>query len=106
MRVPCDACADDDSRCDLESLVREIDRLDGLDALQLVDGQWVAIDTVTTERRASGPTMSHKQCVWFLGSCLLEASQLRHLYNRLCNALAAFFIQVIAGQTASKHHML
>ena len=58
VRVPCNASANDDGRRDPETLAREIDRLHGLDALQLVDGQWVAIDTATTERRASEPNVT------------------------------------------------
>ena len=46
VRVSCDAGADDDGGRDAELLAREIDRLDGLDALQLVDGQGVAVDAV------------------------------------------------------------
>jgi hypothetical protein len=49
VRVPRDASADDDGGLNTETLAGEIDRLDGLDALQLVDGQGVAIDTVVAQ---------------------------------------------------------
>ena len=58
MLIPCDTSANDESGRNSESLAREIDRLNGLDALQLLDGQRVAIDTVTTERHASGPDVT------------------------------------------------
>ena len=58
MRIPCDAGADDDGRRDAELLAREIDRLDGLDALQLVDGQGVAADAVAAERQVRHSPMS------------------------------------------------
>ena len=50
MRVPRNAGADDDGGRNAELLAREIDRLDGLDALQLVDGQGVAVDAVAADR--------------------------------------------------------
>ena len=49
MRVPCDASADDDDRRNFELLAGEIDRLHGLDAIQLVDGQGMAVDAVAAE---------------------------------------------------------
>ena len=58
MRVPCDASADDDGRRNIEPLAGEIDRLDGLDALQLVDGQGMAVDTVAAERRVTWPAVT------------------------------------------------
>ena len=58
MRVPCDAGADDDGRRALEPLVGEIDRLDSLDAFQLVDGQGMAVDTVAAERRVTWPNVA------------------------------------------------
>ena len=59
MRVPCDAGTDDDGRCNIEPLAGEIDRLNGLDAFQLVDGQGMAIDTAAAERRVTWPTVTH-----------------------------------------------
>ena len=59
MRVPCDASAGDDGRRNIEPLAREIDRLDRLDALQLVDGQGMAVDTVAAERRVTWPNITH-----------------------------------------------
>ena len=57
MCIPCgaDAGADDDGGHVSELLVREIDRLDSLDALQLVDGQGVAVDAMAAVRCASEP---------------------------------------------------
>ena len=55
VRVPCDASADDDGGCDPKLLAREIDGLDSLDALQLVDGQGVTIDTAATKRECVTP---------------------------------------------------
>ena len=59
MRVPCDAGTDDDGRCNIEPLAGEIDRLNGLDAFQLVDGQGMAIDTAAAERRVTWPSIIH-----------------------------------------------
>ena len=58
MRVPCNAGADDDGRRNSELLAGEIDRLNGLGALQLVDGQGMAIDTVAAERRVTLPNIT------------------------------------------------
>ena len=55
VRVPCDASADDDGGCDPKLLAREIDGLDSLDALQLVDGQGVAIDAAATKGSVTPP---------------------------------------------------
>ena len=58
MRVPCDAGADDDGRRNFEPLAGEIDRLDGLDAFQLVDGQGMTIGTVAAEKRVTWPNIT------------------------------------------------
>ena len=63
MRVPCDAGTDDDGRCNIEPLAGEIDRLNGLDAFQLVDGQGMAIDTAAAERRVTWPAIT-QQPTW------------------------------------------
>ena len=63
MRVPCDAGADDDGRRNLEPRAGEIDRLDGLDAFQLVNGQGMTIDTVAAERRVTWPAIT-QQPTW------------------------------------------
>ena len=68
MRVPCDAGTDDDGRCNIEPLAGEIDRLNGLDAFQLVDGQGMAIDTAAAERRVTWPAVTQLQ-TW-VGSSL------------------------------------
>ena len=49
VRVPCDTSADDDGGRIAKLLAREIDELDSLDALQLVNGQGVAVDTVVAD---------------------------------------------------------
>ena len=61
MRVPCDAGTDDDGRCNIEPLAGEIDRLNGLDAFQLVDGQGMAIDTAAAERRVTWPAVTQRE---------------------------------------------
>ena len=59
VRVPCDASADDDGGCDPKLLAREIDGLDSRNALELVNGQGVAIDTAATERGVTLPNATH-----------------------------------------------
>ena len=46
--VVLDAARDDDGRGDAQLLVREVDLLGGLGALELVDRQRVAVDTAST----------------------------------------------------------
>ena len=77
MRVPCDASADDDGRRNIEPLAGEIDRLDGLDALQLVDGQGMAVDTVAAERRVTWPAVTH------LGEHVCKGGQLTQATSTL-----------------------
>ena len=55
VRVPCDASADDDGGCDPKLLAREIDGLKSLDAVQLVNGQGVAINTAATKGSVTPP---------------------------------------------------
>ena len=76
MRVPCDAGTDDDGRCNIEPLAGEIDRLNGVDAFQLVDGQGMAIDTAAAERRVTWPNITHARKA---GSNSLESRDLRAL---------------------------
>ena len=59
VHVPHNASTDDDGRRDAEPLIREIDRLDGLDALQLLDGQGVAVDTAATQKSVTSPMAQH-----------------------------------------------
>ena len=83
MRVPCDAGADDDGRRALEPLVGEIDRLDSLDAFQLVDGQGMAVDTVTAEKCVTWPNITHP-------SKLLAHLREHRLGSSLIAAMSAF----------------
>ena len=48
MLIASDAGSDDDRRCNSELLAREINRLDSLDAFELIDGERVAIHTAAT----------------------------------------------------------
>ena len=63
MRVPWNAGTDDDGRFNIEPLAGEIDRLDGLDAFQLVDGQGVAVVAVSAERHVTWPAIT-QQPTW------------------------------------------
>ena len=103
MRVPCAAGADDDGRRNIERLAGEIDRLDGLGALQLIDGQGMAIDTVTAERRVTVPAVT-RQLTWggdslqidnlgvLEGGC--ESNHARHV--------SSIVGEVVVGQAESK----
>ena len=103
MRVPCDAGADDDGRRALEPLVGEIDRLDSLDAFQLVDGQGMAVDTVTAEKCVTWPAVTRLQ-TWVanllqigdLGilECGCESDHARHIF--------AIFGEVVLSQAEGK----
>ena len=52
--------------------------------------------------KAGSGTLPFLGCAWVPASSLLEASQLRHLADCLCNDLAPLYFQLVASKTASK----
>mmetsp|Transcript_37279 Transcript_37279/g.98869 ORF Transcript_37279/g.98869 Transcript_37279/m.98869 type:complete len:204 (-) Transcript_37279:1228-1839(-) len=101
MRVPCDAGADDDGRRNIELLAGEIDRLDGLDALQLVDGQGMAVDTQRGERLAAGQRLGEFLCSLCFELVAIEAQRDERLAlgQRLGKFRCSFCIENVAIQT-------
>ena len=73
VRIPCDASADDDGGRNFEVLAREINRLDSLDALQLVNGQAVAVNAVAADTVCHSPVLHS-----VAGSAHLKDSRLGH----------------------------
>ena len=77
---------------------------------QLVASKTASKDPTLSERfqkvSAGSYTLPFLGCARVPGSCLLEAGQLRHLDDRLCNDLTALYFQIVEGQTASKDPML
>ena len=62
MLIASDADSDDDCRCNFEPLAREINRLNSLDAFELIDGKRVAIHTAATVlERVRQAALSHLQ---------------------------------------------
>ena len=107
MRVPCDASADDDGRRNIELLAGEIDRLDRLDALQLVDGQGMAVDTVAAERRVTWPNITQSATT----NCMRAGNSLESrdlgVLEGSCKSDHARHVsakqgEVVAGQAASE----
>ena len=47
-QVVLDAARNDDGRAAAKALVREVDLLGGVGALELIDRQWVAVDAAST----------------------------------------------------------
>ena len=77
MLIASDAGCDDDRRCNSELLAREINRLDSLDAFELIDGERVAIHTAATVlERVRQPALLHCQFdegQTYLRSVILES---------------------------------
>ena len=60
MLIASDAGSDEDRRCNAEVLAREINRLDSLDAFELINGERVAIHTTATVlERVRHPALAH-----------------------------------------------
>ena len=59
--VALDAARDDDGRGDAQLLVREVDLIGGLSALELIDRQRVAVDAAST-RAAKGFMWAQMDC--------------------------------------------
>ena len=75
MLIASDAGSDDDRRFNSELLAREVNRLDSLDAFELIDGERVAIHTAATVlERVRQPALAHCHFwdVRFLGAAYLR----------------------------------
>ena len=79
MLIASDAGSDEDRRCNAEVLAREINRLDSLDAFELIDGERVAIHAAATVAEVCEitPTSSANQSVSIAGDSQSMAAHLR-----------------------------
>ena len=77
MLIANDAGSNDECQCNSKVLIREINRLDSLDAIELINGERVAIHTAATVlERVRHPAVSHSCHFWdvrvFLGAAYLR----------------------------------
>ena len=76
MLIASDAGSNDDRRCNSELLAGEINRLDSLDAFELINGERVAIHTAATVlERVRHPALLH--CHFWEVRVFLGAAYLR-----------------------------
>ena len=75
MLIASDAGCNDDRRCNSEAIAREINRLDSLDAFELIDGERVALHTAAKARSVGQTALTHCHFWGMLG--FLGAAYLR-----------------------------